>query len=412
MSTATTSALDIDGKARPPILRLPVLALCAALVAVAVAMAVGPGGTGVPAALALGVGVALTLAEMLRRGVQAARAGAARLIALTVLALLVLATGSAVIGSLLTFVFGWVTLFGVLGAGLVASSAGAVRRDGASPWQAIGAGRGATVRAQRELLLRLLAGVWFLLVAAYLAVQALDDAWRLHSLRLMVLLTVGAIAVGTGAATFAWRRFSRRDPFVRRPRAIGLDAPAVRDEQVVAAHLHDSVLQTLSLIQRNAADPARVAQLARQQERSLRAWLAGRDDAQGDTLAGAVRLVAQEVEDEQPGAVIEVVAVGDAPLDREGDAMVRAAREAMRNAVRHAGSPVRVFVEVEDGVRELFVRDTGPGFELDAVADERRGVRDAIIGRMEHVGGTARVDSTASGTEIALKLPSPAGGAR
>lgn len=407
MSAPTVAGLDSPtaGKARPPMLKLPVASLGAAALALATALLIGPGGSWIPSLVLLAISVGLALAEVLRRAAVAVRAGAGRLVALTALGLLVLATGSIVVGSLLTYVFGWVALFGVLGGGLVATAAAALQRDGKSPWQAIGAARGDDARAHREVLVRLLAGVWLLLVAAYLALQGLDDAWRAHSLRLVVLLALVGVVGGVATGVFLWRRLGQGTAGTRR-----VVSATARDEQAVAAHLHDSVLQTLSLIQRNASDPARVAQLARQQERSLRAWLAGRDDAQGDTLAGAVRLIAQEVEDEQPGAVIEVVAVGDARLDREADAMVRAAREAMRNAVRHAGSPVRVFVEVEDGVRELFVRDTGPGFDLGAVADERRGVRDAIIGRMEHVGGSATIDSTASGTEIALKLPAPSGG--
>lgn len=399
-------AAHTSAKAKPPVLRLPVAGLAAAFLGLAVALLVGSGAGGYAAAGLVGLSGVLVLGELVRRGVAAARAGAWRLVAITTLSVLVLVTGSTVVGSFLNYVFGWATLFGALGAGLLAASTEGLRSGPGTPWQALASGHLGESREERNLLLRVLTGVWLLLVSAYLAIQAVDDAWRYHSLRLTALLVGAALVLGGALGVFVWLRLVDR----RAPRSSAGGPTIRRDEQVVAAHLHDSVLQTLSLIQRNASDPARVAQLARQQERSLRAWLAGRDDAQGDTLAGAVRLVAQEVEDGQPGAVVEVVAVGDAPLDREADAMVRAAREAMRNAVRHAGSPVRVFVEVEDGARELFVRDTGPGFDLDAVADERRGVRDAIIGRMEHVGGSVTIDSTASGTEIALRLPSSSGG--
>lgn len=173
-----------------------------------------------------------------------------------------------------------------------------------------------------------------------------------------------------------------------------------------AAHLHDSVLQTLALIQRKAHDPAAVAKLARRQEHALRAWMAGEADLTSATLASAVRDVIAEVEDEH-GITIELAAIGDATLDSRGEELVAAAREALRNAARHApGAPVYVFLDVGSVGAELFIRDDGPGFDFDAVPAERRGLRDAVIGRMAFTGGSATVESSpGEGTEIALRLP-------
>jgi signal transduction histidine kinase len=173
-----------------------------------------------------------------------------------------------------------------------------------------------------------------------------------------------------------------------------------------AAHLHDSVLQTLALIQRQAADPDAVAKLARRQEHALRAWMAGETDLTSATVAGALRDVLDEVEDEQ-GIKAEMTAIGDAKLDSRSEELVAAAREALRNAARHAGgAPVNVFLNVSGQGVELFVRDSGPGFDFAAVPAERRGLRDAVIGRMTLAGGSATVESNpGDGTEIVLRLP-------
>ena len=183
-------------------------------------------------------------------------------------------------------------------------------------------------------------------------------------------------------------------------------ARAREDErQRVAAHLHDSVLQTLSLIQRQAADPAAVVRLARHQERALRAWMAGRPEQRDDTLAGTLQHVVEEVEREE-AVDVEVTVLGDRALDGSGEALAAAAREALRNAARHApGAAIVVFAELDEGGAAVYVRDDGPGFDPDAVAPERRGVRDAIVGRMAGAGGSAAVESRpGAGTEVALLL--------
>jgi signal transduction histidine kinase len=173
----------------------------------------------------------------------------------------------------------------------------------------------------------------------------------------------------------------------------------------LAAHLHDSVLQTLALVQKRADDPREVAALARRQERELRAWLNNTRPAGTATLAGALEAAAAEVEADHH-VPIEVVTVGDGPLDERAVALVAATREALVNASKFAGpEPIALYAEVDDGRAEVFVRDRGPGFVPDEVSPDRRGVRDSIIGRMERHGGRATIHSTpGGGTEVELVL--------
>jgi len=172
----------------------------------------------------------------------------------------------------------------------------------------------------------------------------------------------------------------------------------------IAAHLHDSVLQTLALIQRKAGEPAEVVRLARAQERELRGWLYAGPLGSQASLASAVTEVAHEVEDLH-GVPIELVVTGDRPLELAGTALVQALREALLNAVRHGAPPVSVYVEVGPEVVEAFVRDHGPGFELTEVPPDRFGVRESILGRMRRHGGSAGVRRLEHGTEISLRLP-------
>jgi len=173
----------------------------------------------------------------------------------------------------------------------------------------------------------------------------------------------------------------------------------------VAAHLHDSVLQTLALIQKQAHDPRMVSTLARAQERDLRAWLYDDPARTPDTLAAALRVAAADVEDRH-GVAVEVVTVGDRPLDAEVEALALACREAMQNAARHSGADkVDVFAEVTaDGV-EVYVRDRGRGFDPEAVPLDRLGVRGSIVDRMRRHGGAAEIRSgPGEGTEVRLSL--------
>lgn len=174
----------------------------------------------------------------------------------------------------------------------------------------------------------------------------------------------------------------------------------------VAAHLHDSVLQTLTLIQKSAGDPAAVARLARAQERDLRSWLF--DSAGGDTttLAAALRALGGEVEDAY-GVPVEVVCVGDPVVSEDLRALVLATREAVVNAARHSGAgKVDVYAEAGSTAIEIFVRDRGTGFDPAAIAADRHGVRDSIVARMRRHGGDAEIRSTpGAGTEIRLTQP-------
>ena len=176
----------------------------------------------------------------------------------------------------------------------------------------------------------------------------------------------------------------------------------------VAAHLHDSVLQTLALIQRSSDQPRRMVALARSQERELRAWLYGRrdvDDAEA-TLRGLLDdvLVAVEAAHELD---VDPVVVGVAALDDDVRALVAAVREALTNAARHAGVPTAsLYVEVDDDRVTAFVRDRGAGFDAGAVAPDRRGVADSIRGRLRRHGGTATlVTAPGEGTEWELCVP-------
>jgi signal transduction histidine kinase len=177
----------------------------------------------------------------------------------------------------------------------------------------------------------------------------------------------------------------------------------------IAAHLHDSVLQTLALIQR-ADQPGRAKALARAQERELRAWLFDERPPEGEghptTLGAALEAVVTEVEAEHD-IEVDLVVVGDRDLvDPRLDALVAAVREATFNAARHAHvDDVSVYVEVTDSTVTAYVRDRGVGFDPEAVESGRMGLRESIIGRMARHGGTAEINSTpGEGTEVVLEL--------
>jgi len=193
------------------------------------------------------------------------------------------------------------------------------------------------------------------------------------------------------------------------------DLGAEREERIrtqeradVAAHLHDSVLQTLALIQKSSHDPTTVARLARAQERDLRSWLYVGESTDESSVGGALRSAAAEVEDTH-GVSVDVVAVGDCDLDEALRPIVQATREAVTNAAKHAGTGrVDVYAEVTPGAVDVFVRDRGAGFSLDDVPEDRYGVRRSILDRMERHGGTAEVRSApGEGTEVRLHLPRP-----
>ncbi len=220
-----------------------------------------------------------------------------------------------------------------------------------------------------------------------------------------------ALAVLVGIALMAGPYLVRMMQDLSEERTMRIRA---QERAEVAAHVHDSVLHTLTLIQRNAEQPREVARLARAQERELRAWLykpdgkgtAAEEEEGPKTLAEGVRATAAEVEDYH-GVPVEVVCVGDCPLDDGLGAQLQSAREAMVNAAKYGGEggAVQVFAEVEGRTVFISVRDRGPGFDPDAVPEDRMGVRESIIGRMRRNGGTARLRTApGEGTEVELEM--------
>lgn len=198
-------------------------------------------------------------------------------------------------------------------------------------------------------------------------------------------------------------------PWVRR---LITDLSAERGERIrqeeraeVAAHLHDSVLQTLALIQRSD-DPQRMAILARHQESELRDWLYGTAPLDGaDLVSTALRRAAARVEKDFQ-IPVDVVTVGDHPVEDRTKALVAAATEAMVNAAKHAGvDRMSLFLEVEDDSLDVIVTDQGMGFEPDAVPADRKGISESIRSRVERVGGKVEIQSElGEGTEVILRL--------
>ncbi|MBX9244667.1 PspC domain-containing protein [Actinotalea ferrariae] len=223
-----------------------------------------------------------------------------------------------------------------------------------------------------------------------------------ETLDTLVRSAVAALAVLVGAAVVLapWA--------LRLVRELGDERAARARESEradIAAHLHDSVLQTLALIRARADRPDDVARLARAQERELREWLYDDRKVPGTSLAADLRRVVAEVEDGR-GAAVETVVVGDRVPDDATEALLQATREALVNAVVHGRPPVSLYLEVGADQVEVFVRDRGDGFDLAEVPGDRFGVRESIIGRVRRRGGTATVQSRPGrGTEVHLCLP-------
>lgn len=209
------------------------------------------------------------------------------------------------------------------------------------------------------------------------------------------------VAVGVALISGPWWLRMARDLSAER-------AARIREQEraEVAAHVHDSVLHTLTLIQRSVDDPREVSRLARAQERELRTWLYRPMTDPEATAQTAIEAVAAEVEDSH-GVAVEVVVVGDCPLDDSLRPMLHATREALVNAAKYAGdAPISVYAEVEPGQVTVFIRDRGPGFDPDDVPADRLGLRQSVIGRMQRHGGRAVVRSGAGeGTEVQLEMP-------
>jgi signal transduction histidine kinase/phage shock protein PspC (stress-responsive transcriptional regulator) len=213
----------------------------------------------------------------------------------------------------------------------------------------------------------------------------------------VALAAVAAIALGVGPFVVRALRQTARE---RRER--------IRSEEraAVAAHLHDSVLQTLALIQRSDSSPE-VARLARRQERELRSWLYGRRiGVSHGRLGEALETMAARIE-EHHAVTVDVVAVGDCEMDDRLVALVEACGEAALNAARHSGdSAVSVFVEVGPDRIEAYVRDRGRGFSPKDVAADRHGIEHSIRARIDRAGGKTLISSRpGDGTEVHLWIP-------
>jgi signal transduction histidine kinase len=255
-----------------------------------------------------------------------------------------------------------------------------------------------TVAGRPAHVVRAILGVVLVLGGAVLLLLTRGGVGEAGGFLLATLVLLAGIALIAG-------------PFVLRlVRDLGAERAArIREQEraELAAHVHDSVLHTLTLIQRQVDDPRAVARLARAQERELRGWLYHPAADPDTTLAAALERVAAEVEDGHDVSV-EVVVVGDATLDDRLAALLQAAREALVNAAKYAGAagPISVYGEVEAGQVTVFVRDRGAGFALEDVPADRMGVRESILGRMSRNGGRAVVRSEpGAGTEIELDMP-------
>jgi signal transduction histidine kinase len=231
-------------------------------------------------------------------------------------------------------------------------------------------------------------------VAVYVPADSLSSV-----LNGVIFALVGLAGVGVVAAPLLYRMFSQlrseREGRIRE-----------QERAEVAAMIHDQVLHTLALIQRNSTDIKEVQRLARGQERSLRNWLYKPTASPTERFAAALEQASAEVEDTYAISV-ETVVVGDTDCDEKVAALVAAAREALVNAARHAGvQTVSLYAEVEADELSVFVRDRGAGFELSGVEESRHGVRGSIIGRMKRHGGRAEIRSApGEGTEVRLTLP-------
>ena len=260
---------------------------------------------------------------------------------------------------------------------------------------------GATGNANpsRRVILRLV-------IAGGLLAGGLASLFSAHA-SLVLLRPLGGVVLVIAAIVLLlgpwWLRIARDLVLERQARV------RAEERADIAARVHDSVLQTLALIQRRADDPQKVIQLARLQERELRSWLfEGRDpnETEADpTLTGGVRQIQQDVEGRY-GVPVEAVTVGDCDLDDNLNALLAAAREATVNAAKWSGaSVISLFAEVEPGEVSIVVRDRGQGFDPEAVPADRKGLAESIRGRMTRRGGTATVTTApGEGTKVTLKM--------
>jgi signal transduction histidine kinase/phage shock protein PspC (stress-responsive transcriptional regulator) len=279
-------------------------------------------------------------------------------------------------------------LIGSVGAAVVFLGAGRERRGQARP------GREAPVG--RPSLWHLLAGAAFVIGGVVWFLVTNQSFGGFISVVVAVAVTSVGLAIVFGPWIF---RMANQLGAERR------DRMRSEDRAELAAHLHDSVLQTLALIQRNAASPRKMANLARRQERELRLWLYGQPEISG-RLEAAVHEMTDAIE-EAHEVTIEVVIVGDCDLDDRTMPVVQACREAATNAARHSGvDEIAVYMECEAHELTAFVRDRGNGFDPSAIDERRRGITDSIRGRIERQGGTVTITSApGEGCEVQIVMP-------
>ncbi|GAA4780108.1 ATP-binding protein [Microbacterium gilvum] len=255
---------------------------------------------------------------------------------------------------------------------------------------------------RQDVLVRACASALLAAVAILIFVRSPAVGWQLAPVMLLI-----ALAAALGIAVVWSSTWIARFRELQSARIQG-----IRDEQraEMAAHLHDSVLQTLALIQNRAGASSEVGRIARAQERELRAWLYDDDEPADSDLATDLRDYATALELDYEVAVTVVSAGSSA--ERASGEVAAAAREAMLNAARHAGGEVSVYIEGAPGAVDVFVRDRGAGFDPADVPDDRFGVRESIIGRMRRVGGMAAVSRGAGGLGTQVHIRYPSAGAR
>jgi signal transduction histidine kinase len=304
------------------------------------------------------------------------------------------------------FEFAWPAVVVILGVGVIWHRADPARRERWSelaprlPWLGVLADAGERLESsggRMQTTTRLVSGGLLVLVGL---IGFLAGSGELVAAR-EGLLFGGVLVAGMAVVTAPW--IWRNVVELRAERAERIRSQTRAD---IAAVVHDQVLHTLALIQRNADDPREVARLARGQERELRQWLYKPAASSTERFAAALEAVAAEVEDAY-AVNVDVVVVGDCGVDESLSAMVMAAREALINAGKHAGVlAVSLYAEVEPGKASVFVRDRGAGFAQSIVDDDRHGVSGSIVGRMRRHGGTARILSEpGEGTEVRLSMP-------
>ena len=298
---------------------------------------------------------------------------------------------------------GWLIALVALGAGIIWHYSDPTTRERwtgslpQAPWLAV-----VVERDRTAYLLRFIGG-GVLIVTGIIGVVAVVSPVAGTSIPSilygLVFALVALSGLGLALAPVLWRMFSQ----LRAEREARIRE---QERAEVAAMIHDQVLHTLALIQRNAADTKVVIRLARGQERTLRNWLYRSTASPTEQFSAGLEQAAAEVEDTYT-IKVETVMVGDIQVDERVAALLAAAREALVNAGRHAKvSSVSLFAEVEPEMITVYVRDRGVGFDPASIEDDRHGVRGSIIARMQRHGGNAEIrTSPGEGTEVRLSMP-------